>query len=369
MGQWFLFGHPMRFVIVILAMAVCLLPLVSAAPPGVEAEKVFGPETATGKYKHPASITELANGDLYLAYYGGDGEYAPNTGVYGSRLKAGERAWSSPVLIAKDPFYSLGNAVVWQAPDGLVWLFYVIRFGETWTTSRIAAKISRDGAETWPEPSMVTFEEGTMVRGRPIVLSNGDYLLPIYDETGHHTEFTGPDTTGLFLHFNTKTDIPALRWRMSEPIRWRNGVLQPAVVELEKDHLVAFCRPGGGFEARTDRYVLRSESHDGGWTWTRAENTEFPNSNTAVDLLKLRNGHLLLVYNDSMTRRIPLTVAISSDGGRTFTHRKNIAEGADSYAYPYAVQARDGKIHVVATSERRTVIARYSFDESAVLGP
>jgi predicted neuraminidase len=146
-------------------------------------------------------------------------------------------------------------------------------------------------------------------------------------------------------------------------------VLQPAVVELEKDHLVAFCRPGGGFEARTDRYVLRSESHDGGWTWTRAENTEFPNSNTAVDLLKLRNGHLLLVYNDSMTRRTPLTVAISSDGGRTFTHRKNIAEGADSYAYPYAVQARDGKIHVVATSERRTVIARYSFDESAVLGP
>ena len=187
-----------------------------------------------------------------------------------------------------------------------------------------------------------------MVRGRPIVLSNGDYLLPIYDETGHHTEFTGPDTTGLFLHFNTKTDIPALRWRMSEPIRWRKGVLQPAVVEVEKDHLLAFCRPGGGFEPRNDRYVLRSESHDGGWTWTPAENTEFPNSNTAVDLLKLSNGHLLAVYHDSMTRRSPLTVAISTDGGSSFPHRTNIAEGADSYAYPYAVQTRDGKIHGLA---------------------
>ena len=216
---------------------------------------------------------------------------------------------------------------------------------------------------------MVTFDEGTMVRGRPMVLSNGEYLLPIYDETGHHTEFTGPDTTGLFLHFNTKTDIPALRWRMSEPIRWRKGVLQPAVVEVEKDHLLAFCRPGGGFEPRNDRYVLRSESHDGGWTWTTAENTEFPNSNTAVDLLKLSNGHLLAVYHDSMTRRSPLTVAISTDGGRTFPHRTNIAEGADSYAYPYAVQTRDGKIHVIATSERRSVIGRYSFDESAVVRP
>ena len=52
------------------------LPLVwAASPPGVNAERIFGPETPTGKYKHPASITELANGDLYLAYYGGDGEY------------------------------------------------------------------------------------------------------------------------------------------------------------------------------------------------------------------------------------------------------------------------------------------------------
>ena len=28
-----------------------------------------------GKYKHPASFDELDNGDLYLAYFGGGGEY------------------------------------------------------------------------------------------------------------------------------------------------------------------------------------------------------------------------------------------------------------------------------------------------------
>ena len=42
-------------------------------------ERVFGPEVPTGPYKHPASMTELANGDLYLVYYGGKGEkYGPN---------------------------------------------------------------------------------------------------------------------------------------------------------------------------------------------------------------------------------------------------------------------------------------------------
>src|SRR5207249_1713704 len=81
-------------------------------------ERVFGPEVPTGRYKHPAAITELANGDLYLVYYGGAGEHAVDTGIFGARLKAGSKRWTPPVRIAHDPFRSLGNAVVWQAPDG-----------------------------------------------------------------------------------------------------------------------------------------------------------------------------------------------------------------------------------------------------------
>ena len=42
----------------------------------INVTKVIGTEFP-GRYKHPASITELDNGDLYLAYYGGSGEYDP----------------------------------------------------------------------------------------------------------------------------------------------------------------------------------------------------------------------------------------------------------------------------------------------------
>src|SRR6266516_5282387 len=118
-----------------------------AVPWGIHAgelriERLFGPEIKTGPYKHPARIEELSNGDLFVIYYGGAGEYATDTGVFGSRLKKGSRQWTMPTRIAHDPFRSLGNGVVWQAPDGLVWLFYVVRYGETWSTSRVQAKVS-----------------------------------------------------------------------------------------------------------------------------------------------------------------------------------------------------------------------------------
>ena len=148
-------------------------------------ERVFGPEIPTGPYKHPAAITAFDNGDLYLVYYGGAGEYATDTSVYGSRLRKGETKWSSPVVIAHDPLRSTGNGVVWQAPDGVVWLFYVVRFGDTWSESRIQAKISNDRAATWSDASMLDLRAGMMVRCHPIALSDGDYLLPIYHETGH----------------------------------------------------------------------------------------------------------------------------------------------------------------------------------------
>ncbi len=337
-----------------------LCALAAAAPPGVKIERLFGPETATGRYKHPASITELANGDLYLAWYGGDGEYKPGTAVYGSRYSKGR--WSPPVKLAQDPFYSVGNPVIWQAPDGRVWLWYVVRPGSTWSSSRIGVKISRDGAQTWSDASMLTFEEGTMVRGKPIVLRNGDYLLPVWKETGNDTEVVGTDTASFFLRYDPKTQ----KWSESSRIHSRLGALQPAVVQIDDRRLIAYCRRGGGYDPRPDGFMIRSESNDGGATWSPGIETKLPNPNAAVDFLRLQNGHLLLVYNDSMTERTPLTVAISTDNDRTYKPKRNIAEGPYDYAYPYAIQTRDGKIHLVFTSHERTVINHAIFEESAL---
>ena len=204
-----------------------------------------------------------------------------------------------------------------------------------------------------------------MVRSRPILLNDGAYLLPIYHETGHDTEFTAATTSSLFLRFD-----PAKKtWSESNRVRSRLGNLQAAVAQLDDGRLIAYCRRGGDYEPGNDGFVVRTDSTDGGRTWSEGRETEFPNPNAAVEFIRLRNGHLALIYNDSMNDRTPLTIAISTDGAKTFPHRRTIASGPGDFAYPTAAQTRDGRIHVIFTSDERTVIRHAVFDERAVLEP
>jgi predicted neuraminidase len=348
---------------------IFLLAALVAAPPAemkaaVHVERVFGPEHPGGRYKHPASLTQLANGDLFLAYYCGSDEYATDTAVYGARLPKGESKWTKPAVIADTPYRSEGNPVVWQAPDGKVWLFYVIRYGKTWSTSMIQAKISRDGARTWSDPMLVTTTEGMMVRSRPLDLPHGDILLPAYHETGHDTEFVGPDSCSLFFRWDAK----AHTWTPTNKIRSRIGNIQPSVARVKGDYLVCYCRRGGGYDGDPRGRIVRAESRDGGRTWSEGKETDFPNPNSAVEFLGLKSGNLLLIYNDSTRRRTPLTAALSTDRDRSYPHRRNLVEGPGDFAYPYAIQADDGKVHLVFTSNRRTTIYHAVFREDDVLG-
>src|SRR5437870_466839 len=113
--------HRHHFISLLLAVGVAVKLF---AVDDLKVERVFGPEINTGDYKHPASFDELQNGDLYLVFFSGKCEYNDNrAAVFGSRIRKTGHRWSSPLAIARDPFHSLGNPVVWQAPDGLIWLF------------------------------------------------------------------------------------------------------------------------------------------------------------------------------------------------------------------------------------------------------
>lgn len=357
----------MRFSV---AIFVCLLPCLALIQPSdasdgdITIERVIGPEFP-GPYKHPATIAELAGGDLYITYYSGAGEYEDDTAVYGMRLVKGETEWSKPEVIADTPGRTEGNAAVWQAPDGLVWLFYVTNYGPTWSSARVKYKISKDGGHTWSDSDILCWEEGSMARSRPILLNDGHYLLPIYHETGEDREMTASDTCSYFMRYDPKKKT----WTETNRIYSELGNLQASPVQIDDDYLVAYIRRGGDFEPREDGCLYRSESRDGGRTWSRGERTEFPNPNSAADFIKLQNGHLLLVYNhNNQAKRMPLTVAISTDNDKTYRYRRDIVnKPGDTAAYPSAIQTRDGKIHVVYTSEHRTVINRAIFDEEAIL--
>lgn len=226
-------------------------------------ERVIGPEFP-GKYKHPATVAELQNGDLYIAYYSGTGEYEQDTRCYGMRLAKGSNKWTDPVIIADTPERSDGNVAVWQAPDGVVWMFYVVNYGPTWCHARVKYKTSKDNGHTWSDSDVLAFEKGSMARSRPILLNDGDYLLPLYHETGDDEEKTAVDTCSYFLRYHPATKT----WTESNRIYSNTGNLQASPVQIDDDYLVAYIRPGGDFFPNPNRYLYRSESRDGGKTWT-----------------------------------------------------------------------------------------------------
>lgn len=357
-------GHSMKAFS--LAAAVLAFGLMQGHAADPVFQRVFGPEVPTGPYKHPACLEELSNGDLYMVYYGGEGEYANDTAVFGSRLAKGSTLWTPPVAIARDPLRSLGNGVIWQASDGSVWMFYVVRFGPTWSDSRIQAKVSKDLCKTWSDPTVVSFERGLMVRNRPIVLADGSWLLPAYEEKGEDKESVSSESVSTCFRFDPKK--PSEGWNRLGSIHSDKGNIQPAIVELEPNHLIAYCRRGGGYGPNSSGYIVASESMDGGKTWSKGVDTKFPNPNSAVDMMKLKSGRIILLYNHSMTVRTPLSVAVSEDGGKNWLNRRDLATEYNAFAYPIFFQARDGRIHAIYTSDQRKVINHVIFDEDWALG-
>jgi predicted neuraminidase len=249
---------------VLLLALLCLAVIPTArAADDIVIERVIGPEFP-GIYKHPATVAEFQNGDLYIAYYGGEGEYEGDTKVFGMRLVKGKTEWTEPEIIADAPWRSEGNAAVWQAPDGIVWLFYVNNYGPTWSSARVKYKISKDNGHTWSDSDVLAFELGSMCRSRPILLSDGDYLLPLYHETGEDRERTDSDTCSYFMRFDPETKT----WTETNRIYSKMGNLQASPVQIDDDYLVAYIRRGGPFGPLKEGVLYRSESRDGGRTWS-----------------------------------------------------------------------------------------------------
>jgi predicted neuraminidase len=348
----------------LIGVIVLAVAMSAFAVDGVTVERVIGSEEP-GAYKHPCTITELDNGDLYLSYYGGSGEYEDDSKVWGMRKKKGSDTWSAPEELADTPFLGEGNPVIWQAPDGRVWLFYNQRHGDTWSDSRVKAKISLDGAKTWSDSFMITHDQGMMVQALPTVMNDGTYLLPAYFETGHDRDQTDADTCSFFYRIDPKTNT----WEETSRIYSDKGNLQANAVQITDDYVIAYCRRGGSFDPLPDGRIIRAESHDGGTTWSKGLPSQFKNPNAGVAFIKLQNGHLVLVYNDSISGRSPLTVSISEDNDETWPHTVDIApeDVNQTYAYPVAIQTKDGKIHVVCTTDVRKTILHFEFEEEAIL--
>ncbi|MCK4342567.1 MAG: exo-alpha-sialidase [Phycisphaerae bacterium] len=307
----------------------------TVAEPAFDSKPVF--DTIAGKIgSHAPTLTAFADGELLAAWYSYDGPgELDGAAIHTARHLPGRESWEPPEVLIDRP-QAAGNPVLYSAEDA-VWLFHAVVAGDGWSSARIEVQRSSDRGRTWSSPRVIEGPLGSNVRFPPVPTADGTLLLPAYDDLFQRALFFA------------STDGENWTCRSALPLNLLFPNLQPSVVVLDDGRLLAVMRNGGG------GWLWVSASDDGGRSWTVPLDSGFPNPASPAALLRLADGSLILIYNDSNTARRPLSITISADEGVTWHPPRVLVDGDGAYAYPTAVQSPDGLIHVVYSHNRERI--------------
>jgi predicted neuraminidase len=325
-------------------------------------EYVFS-EPQTFSKCHASTVLLLSNCRILTAWFGGSGEGQSDVGIWiAERYQC---VWSPTRLVAKISKQSHWNPVLFKAPDGDVHLYF--KTGPSpreWKTWRM---ISTDEGASWSEPealgSSSEKHQPGPVKTKPIVLADGTCLAPnsIEDDSSWTVFVDRSEDGGIswvpmpVLHCPGQKDL-----ELREPSQppediaptglEASGFIQPTLWESDPRVVHMLVRSTYG-------QVYRSDSTDGGRTWLPLYPTKLPNNNSGLDLVKLRDGSLVLAYNPvsgNWGPRTPLSLTVSRDNGLTWNHRIDIESGPGEFSYP-AVIATGRGIAVTYTWNREKI--------------
>src|SRR3954447_13996308 len=320
---------------------------------------------------HAANLLELKNGDLLCAWFSGTWEGNSDVAIVLSRLAAGSNQWTSPTVVDHHEGESYQNPVPFQAPDESIWLFHTTQgAGAGQANAKVLVAKLIDGGKTWRRPSVLFDQPGAFVRHPVLVLADGTWMLPMYFTP------TKGITDGAQAHYSlVKLSRDRGRHWEDAHIPNSNGYVQPSVVRLKNGKYVAFLR------SRYADNIFRSASDDGK-TWSAPERTQLPNNNASIQAATLADGNVVIAFNNVGSAisdgnpktgpRKPLSVALSREGGETWTEIRDLETGAlppgaapvpaesklpgrEEFSHASILQTRDGLIHVAYTYRRYTI--------------
>ncbi|MFT3705443.1 MAG: exo-alpha-sialidase [Agriterribacter sp.] len=287
----------------------------------------------------------MQNGTFLAAWFGGTKEGTDDVAIWLVKGKPG--AWSEPVKIAKLRDDAHWNPVLFQSPEGKVFLFFKvgkkIPSWETWL------KTSDDNGQTWTDAKeLIAGDKGGRgpVRNKPIVLSNGTWIAGASHEEGAWNAFADISKD------QGKTWTASSYIVLDRTTLKGKGVIQPTLWESSPGKVHMLLRSSAGA-------IYRSDSEDYGQTWSAAYPAGLPNPNSGIDLTKLPDGTLVLAYNPDASNwgsRSPLSLAISFDNGKTWPKIMDIETGKkeDEFSYPAVISYGD-TIAVCYTWKRKNI--------------
>jgi len=325
-----------------------LIPRLMKQPGIVQAQFLF--DKASFRSCHASTIAETKD-NFISAYFAGTDEGNKDVGIWISIKPKDSSIWSEPVEVANGIQFSriptnekmrhpCWNPVLYQAENGQLLLFYKV--GPTPSSWWGILMISNDQGKTWSEPRRLP--EGILgpVRAKPLKLPDGTLLC------GSSTE-----DKGWRVHMEITPDL-GKTWSRTEALN--NGkdfpVIQPTILTYPDGKLQILCRSRGS--------LRQSWSSDQGKTWSPLVPSILPNPSAGIDAVTLTDGRQLLVYNHSTRGRDQLNVAVSTDGKNWKAALKledsvTIGEKRAYGAYPAAILASDGLVHITYTWRREKI--------------
>jgi predicted neuraminidase len=343
-------------------------PGTDTSPPYM-AEEYISPDLRKGMV-HAASICRLSDGGLASVWYGGSREGASDTVIYLSVRNPGvSPSWSSPRVIVNRETASkelqrfvkkVGNAIIFADREDRLWLIYVTITVGGWSGSSLNVKISADNGANWTPSQRLTLSPflniSELVRNNPVPLEKGreggGFVIPIYHE------FLGKFPELLWISAGSNSQKVLFRKSRMDGGR---TFIQPSVVAYGPGAARAFYR-----NCSNERTVGTAVTEDGGATWSRPREVGLPNPDSALNALRLSDGNILLVFNDSKHYRENLRFAISKDNGITWTRVATLEDvKGEEVSYPYMIRGQDGRIQLVYTWLRKR-IKHVEFNEAWV---
>ncbi len=265
---------------------------------------------------HAASAIELKDGRIRAFWFSGSREGAKDVAIHSAVFDPRQAQWGGEeILLTRERTQQslhryvakLGNPVVARAADGSLRMFYVTVSLGGWAGSSISTTVSRDEGVTWSEPRRLVTSPflniSTLVKGTPLLYSDGTMGLPVYHEfIGKFGEMLRLDQHGAVLD---KQRLAA----------GGQGTLQPVVLPQNAQTAQVLMRYAGAAEPHR---VVSVSTRDAGQHWSAPVKLSLRNPDAALTGVALPDGRLLAVLNDLEQGRDVLSLMLSPDGGATW---------------------------------------------------